>query len=242
MRTVERAGTRKELAREAGMGSVSAVSVLAGVLVAYGAMAVLAAIVAAVAGALNIDSADLSPEDWTEAGIGAAIALGAVLLVSYFFGGYVAGRMGRRAGLAHGLAVFVVGILIVAVVAGAAAIASDGDAVADELRNRGLPTSADDWRDVGLATSLGLLAAMAVGALAGGIKGERWHGLLVTRAQDPSRGPAAQRQHEIDLAAEERREADRREAERLEAERTASDRRTGATSASAADDDNQHRV
>jgi hypothetical protein len=47
---------RKRLARQAGLGRLSFISALAGVLVAYGAFAVLAALVGAVTVALGLDT------------------------------------------------------------------------------------------------------------------------------------------------------------------------------------------
>lgn len=189
MRTVERSRDRSELVREAGMGSISAISVLAGVLVAYGAVLLLLAVAGGIGSALGLETSGISENEWRDIGIGAVAAIGVVLLVSYFFGGYVAGRMGRRSGLAHGLLVFGLGLVVVAVAAAATSLGADGEVIGDELRNQGIPTGADDWRDIGLFGGIGVLAAMLVGSVLGGIKGERWHGLLVTKALDPAVRP-----------------------------------------------------
>ena len=53
MRTVERPRDRRELVRDAGLRSTSLVSVLAGVLVAYGAVLVLLAVAAGIGDALG---------------------------------------------------------------------------------------------------------------------------------------------------------------------------------------------
>lgn len=177
------------------MGSISAISVLAGVLVAYGAVLVLLAVVAGIGSALGVETAGISDNEWRDVGVGAAVILGIILFTSYLFGGYVAGRMGRRAGLAHGLLVFVVGLVVIAAVAAITSASTDGDAITRELQSQGIPTAADDWRDIGLVAGLGVLAAMLLGALLGGSRGERWHGKLVTRALDPEvrpRGEAAE--------------------------------------------------
>src|SRR5688572_15293830 len=89
---------RVVVVREAGVGRISLVSVLAGVLVAYGMFAVVAAVVAAVLDAANVET-EFGTYDWEAvSGVGTA-ALAVSLLVSYLFGGYVAGRMARRSGL-----------------------------------------------------------------------------------------------------------------------------------------------
>jgi putative membrane protein (TIGR04086 family) len=59
-------------------------------------------------------------------GRGSAVTVTVVAFVAYLFGGYVAGRMARRAGLVNGLAVFVLALVVV-VVAGAI-VASQADA------------------------------------------------------------------------------------------------------------------
>jgi len=163
-------------------------SVLAGVLVAYGAFAVLAALVGAVAAAIGLTT-DLAGNDWATLGVGSAIAVAILLLVAYLFGGYVAGRMARRAGLVNGLAVFVLAVVLVAVVAAIAASQADADTVQANLRNLGIPTTGTEWGKIGSLAGIGSLAAMLVGALVGGVLGERWHTKLTRRAVSDNYGP-----------------------------------------------------
>jgi hypothetical protein len=179
---------RTALAREAGLGRLSLPSVLAGVLVAYGAFAVLAALVGAAAAALGLNT-DLAGNDWASLGVGSAIAVAIVLLLAYLFGGYVAGRMARRAGLLNGLAVFVLAFVLVAAVAAIAASQADTDAVQANLRSLGIPTTGTEWGKVGTVAGIGSLAAMLVGALLGGVLGERWHTKLTRRAVSGKYGP-----------------------------------------------------
>lgn len=200
--------TRRErlaLAEDAGMGRLSTVSVLAGVLVGYGAFAVLAGLTAAILTAVNID-VDLQG-DVRSAGIASAIVLGVVMFLSYLFGAYTAGRMARRAGLSQGLAVFVTS-LVLAGVAAALVRASGATAdVVEGVRNLGVPTSGDQWRDIGLVAGLASLGGMLLGSLVGGTMGERWHSKLLARALDPGVGPeaAVRDAHPKVVRAEERR-------------------------------------
>src|SRR4051794_41936414 len=90
------------------MGKISGVSVLSGTLVAYGAFLVVLAIAGGIAAALGT-STDLGSRDFHSLGIGGGIAVAVVLLVSYLFGGYVAGRMGPPAGAVNGPLLFVFG-------------------------------------------------------------------------------------------------------------------------------------
>ena len=100
---VETGRDRAALTREAGIGKLSLISALAGVLVAYGAFAVLAALAGAAAAAIGL-STDLSANNWAELGVGSAIVAAVVLLLAYLFGGYVAGRMCHRTGWPGGAA------------------------------------------------------------------------------------------------------------------------------------------
>ena len=172
---------RASLAQEAGLGRLSLPSVLAGVLVAYGAFAVLAALVGTVAAAIGLNT-DLNRNDWAALGVGSAIAVAVVLLLAYLFGGYVAGRMARRAGLLNGLAVFLLALLLVAVVAAVAASQTDAGTIGSNLRSLGIPTTGAEWGKAGTVAGIGSLAAMLLGALLGGVLGERWHSKLTRRA------------------------------------------------------------
>jgi hypothetical protein len=172
---------RASLAREAGLSRLSFPSILAGVLVAYGAFAVLAALVGTVAAAIGLNT-DLNRNDWATLGVGSAIAVAVVLLLAYLFGGYVAGRMARRAGLFNGLAVFLLALLLVAVVAAVAASQADAETIGSNLRSLGIPTTGTEWGKAGTVAGIGSLAAMLLGALLGGVFGERWHSKLTRRA------------------------------------------------------------
>jgi hypothetical protein len=172
---------RASLAHEAGLGRLSFPSILAGVLVAYGAFAVLAALVGTVAAAIGLNT-DLNRNDWSTLGLGSAIAVAVVLLAAYLFGGYVAGRMARRAGLLNGLAVFLLAVVLVVVVGAVAASQADAEAIGSNLRSLGIPTTGTEWGKAGTVAGIGSLAAMLVGALLGGVLGERWHSKLTRRA------------------------------------------------------------
>jgi hypothetical protein len=181
---------RKRLARQAGLGRLSFISVLAGVLIAYGAFAVLAALVGAVAVAIGLD-AELASNDWTTFGMGSAVTVTMVAFVAYWFGGYVAGRMARRAGLVNGLAVFALAVLLVVVVGAIAASQADTETIQANLRSLGLPITATEWARIGTVAGIGTLAGMLLGAGVGGVVGERWHSELVRWAAvgrgDPNR-------------------------------------------------------
>lgn len=207
---VESGRDRKVFARDAGMGQVSFLSILAGTLVAFAAFAVLLAIVAAILAAVGVDTANLTSNDWRQLGIVGGIVASLLLLVSYFFGGYIAGRMARRAGALNGGLVFLLALLIgvgVAVLVGIQADTEATETVADNLRVLGVPTSGSEYGDIGTVAGLAGLVAMLGGAILGGVVGERWHGKLAARAQSPEVGPEASAREEVADAGERRGDA-----------------------------------
>jgi hypothetical protein len=174
---------RANLAREAGIGKLSLLAILAGAVTAFGTFAILLAVISAIAGAVGANT-DFGTLDWRSVGIGAGITIALALLVAYLFGGYVAGRMARRAGWLNGLAVFVLAILVPAILAAILSSQADqvdpsvGPTALGNLRSIGIPTSGDEWAEIGTIVGLGSLLAMLAGSVLGGILGERWHSKL----------------------------------------------------------------
>ena len=189
---------RRELANDAGFGGFSVTSVLAGVLVAYGAFAILAGLAAAIVGAVG-DATDLSTS-WEELGTAGGLVVAGLLFLSYLFGGYVAGRMARRNGLAHGAGVLVLGVVIVGAVAALVRSSAATDTIADNLRSLGIPTTADEYGDAGTVAGIASLIALVTGSLLGGVLGERWHARLFARAVDPNVGAQAAAAREAEEA------------------------------------------
>lgn len=189
-RTMRETGReRRELAEDAGFGGFSVTSVLAGVLVAYGAFAILAGLAAAALDAFGDDTNLTS--DWETLGTTGGIVVAVLLFLAYLFGGYVAGRMARRNGMAHGAGVLVLGFVIVAAVAALARSSTDPTAIANNLRSLGIPTTADEWGQAGTVAGIASLVAVVLGSLLGGALGERWHARLFARAVDPNVGAQA---------------------------------------------------
>ena len=182
--TVESSRERRHLVKDAGFPTTSFVSVVAGFLVALGTIALIGGIAAAVGSGLGISTDGISTDEWRQAGIGGAIAAAAVFFVAFFFGGYTAGRMGRRAGFRHGLLVFGLMVLVGAVIAALTAAFGDADAARDAVQDQGVPTDANTWSDIGLGAGIAAVLAMLLGSVLGGIKGEKWHGKLLSAYAD----------------------------------------------------------
>lgn len=178
----------KETARDAGFGSLSILSVLAGVVCAYGTFAVVAAIAGAVTNAADI-ATEFRTDDWTSSGAAASAITAAVLFVAYLFGGYVAGRMARRASMLHGFAVFVATLVLGAIAGAVVTGIADNAELEQNLRSIGIPTSWDQVTGVAVAGVIVSLAAILLGSLIGSWLGEHWHTKLARRAVDPAYGP-----------------------------------------------------
>lgn len=193
----------RAIAEEAGLGRLSLVSVLAGLITAYGAFAIVAAIVGAILRSADVDT-EFRTNDWTGSGAAASLATAVALLIAYLFGGYVAGRMARRSGVLHGVAVFVASLLVGLVVGGIVAGLTDDAEIRSNLRSIGVPTEWDQITGVAATGAIVSILAILVGAVAGGILGERWHTELARRADDPQVGPAAESRRRAELEDRER--------------------------------------
>ena len=236
---VETGRDRKALAADAGFGRISLASTVAGVLTAYGAFAILAGIIAGILDAVDADI-DVAA-NWDDLGIGGGLVVAGLLLAAYLFGGYVAGRMARRAGVLHGLVVLVLGLVVVAVAAVLARELAGSDITAADLRDLGVPTTGSEWSDVATFAGIASLVAMAVGAIGGGMLGERWHTKLVARALDPSVGAEAEAYRKAQQRAAEaeelRLEGRERRTEAVQRVRTATPTRTDRVDPDTADPD-----
>jgi MFS family permease len=202
---------RRTLVHDAGLPTTSPISIVAGVLVAIGAVAVVGAIIGAVGNQLGFSTDGVSTSEWRNLGIGGASAAAVVLFTAFFFGGYTAGRMGRRAGFSHGLAVFALAVIVVAVVVGLTAWSGGVDSLRDNLADNGVPTDAGTWSGVAIGALLAGVVAVFLGSVLGAIRGERWHGRIEAAAVE-ARTPEA-----IDLTRPENQpsiEAEREEAMR----------------------------
>ena len=168
------------MTEEAGFRRLSLVSVLAGLVTVYGTFAIVASIVGAVLSSVEVET-DFRTNDWTGSGAVALLATAVSLLVAYLFGGYVAGRMARRASMLHGVAVFVASIVVAAIVGTLVAVLTDDEQIRENLQSIGVPVSSDQVSGVAFVGAIVALAAMLVGSILGAMLGERWHTKLARR-------------------------------------------------------------
>lgn len=137
-------------------------------------MGVIGAVAAAVGDANNITQTDLERSSGT-IGITAAVVLLVVMAISYFAGGYVAGRMARFDGGKQGVGVFLVGLVVMLATAGLGALFGTQYDVLDRVEIPDVPIPTDDLSIGGAITILAALAVMLVFAVLGGKAGQRFH-------------------------------------------------------------------
>jgi MFS family permease len=180
---VEKSKTRSDLAQLAGRGPFSAVAMLAGVLIGYSVFALLLSGAVAILRA-NGSALDLS-ENWGDLSNRGGLLLGGLLFVSYLFAGYIAGRMAWRRGAAHGLLLFLGSIVLVAIAAGLLHTFTQADdvrGITDALRSFGVPTTGEEWSNVGPVVWVATLCGILLGSVLGGKLGERWFTKVSRRA------------------------------------------------------------
>lgn len=154
-----------------------------GWLTATGMAVLLAALISATGAALGLGN-DVSAEEAAgqaganaeTVGIIGAIALIVILFISYFAGGYVAGRMARFSGVKQGLAVWLWAVIIAIVVAIITALAgSQFDVLANLNAFPRIPINEGALTVAGIVTALLVVAASLGGAILGGLAGMRYH-------------------------------------------------------------------
>jgi hypothetical protein len=169
---------------------VSGTAVLTGVLVAYGAFAVLISIVAAFANGAHSHQV-LSAATWKQLGTGGGIVTGIALFVAWAAGGLVAARAAGRDGIRHGVWAFVIGVVLMTVVGAAITWLPDTTAILRNLRLLGLPVRRNEWRDIGSVAGLSTVLGMAAGAVFGGWWAMRQPAVRPVRVPVPAAAPGA---------------------------------------------------
>jgi hypothetical protein len=138
-------------------------------------VAILSAAGVAIGLTQGVPGADEAAEQADTIGIVGGIVLLVILFLAYLAGGYVAGRMARFDGARQGIAVWVIGLVVVIVLAVAGLVFGSEFNVLQQLNLPRIPI------DEGTATTGGIIALVAVllvtllGAVVGGKLGERYH-------------------------------------------------------------------
>jgi MFS family permease len=173
------AGRDAVAAQHARFGGIKWGAAFFGWLSANGLAVILIALLSAAGVALglaqNVDTTDEAANQAAEIGIGGGIAVLVVLFLAYLAGGYVAGRMARFDGARQGLAVWLVGLIVVVVLAAAGALLGAKYNVLEQLNLPRIPIDEGTATTAGIITLVAILLVTLLGAVLGGKLGERFH-------------------------------------------------------------------
>jgi hypothetical protein len=168
---VARARQREEF------GGVNWGAAFFGWLVAVGLGSLLVTVLAAAGAAVGLTEVqDAAEQQSTETlSIGGAIALLVVLMIAYYCGGYVAGRMSRFDGTRQGAGAWLVGIVVAVILAIVGVVLGSEYNVLEQLNLPSLPTGDSSFASGGAIALVIVLVGTLLAAVVGGKAGERYH-------------------------------------------------------------------
>jgi len=159
-----------------------------GWLVAVGMTALLTGIAAVIATAVGYSNNVTQTDAERAAGtvtLVAAIVLLAILLIAYYSGGYVAGRMSRFDGARQGLMVWLIGLLVTLLAVALGWFAGDQYNLLDRVDVPRIPIPNDDITLGGIITAVAVLVGTLLAAMFGGTVGRRYHSRVDRAAAEP---------------------------------------------------------
>jgi len=143
-----------------------------GWLSAVGVATLLVAIVAATGAAIGLTNAS---DATSTVGIVGGVLLLVVLMLAYYCGGYVAGRMARFNGPRQGIAVWLLGLLVTIVLAVAGVVFGAEYNVLSGLNLPRIPVGEGSLTTGGLIALAAVLIGTLLAAIAGGKAGTHFH-------------------------------------------------------------------
>ena len=149
-----------------------------GWLVAVALTVLLASTAGAVAAAIgsNLDVSQSEAERQAGTiGLASAIGLLVILMIAYYAGGYVAGRMSRYDGGRQGVGVWLVGLAVTLLAVAIGAISSAQYNIFERVDLPSLPIPRGTLTTSGLIAAAAVLLGTLLAALAGGKVGQRYH-------------------------------------------------------------------
>jgi len=168
-------------------GGSDATAIFFGWLSALGLAALLLAIVAAAGTSLgfanNVTQQDATSNAGTIGIVGAAILV-VILLLAYYAGGYVSGRMARFDGARQGFRVWLLGLLVTIAAAVAGWIGGEKYNVFHQLNLPRIPVKEGDITTGAIITLAVVLVGTLLAAVVGGKAGDRYHARVDATAWD----------------------------------------------------------
>jgi hypothetical protein len=166
-------GRREVLERQREeFGGFSWGSAFFGWLSAIGVATLLIGLIAATGAAVGLTSSD---DATTKVGIVGGILLLVALMLAYYCGGYVAGRMARFNGPRQGIAVWLIGLLVTIVLAVAGVVFGAEYNVLSSLQLPRIPVGEGSLTTGGLIALAAVLVGTLLAAIAGGKAGTHFH-------------------------------------------------------------------
>jgi amino acid transporter len=149
-----------------------------GWLVAVGLGAILVGLIAGAGAAVGLTKGFSTSDATNNAetiSLGGGIALLVVLMIAYYAGGYVAGRMSRFDGARQGAGAWLVGLIITVVLGIVAAVLGDDYNVLSRLDLPRIPIGSETLTTGGIIATVAVVVGSLIAAIAGGKVGERYH-------------------------------------------------------------------
>jgi hypothetical protein len=145
-----------------------------GWLVSVGIAALLTSLLVAAGAAIGLTESDVTTSA-DEITLEGGVALVVVLVLAYYTGGYVAGRMSRFDGARQGLATWAIGMIVTGALALAAVAFGDEYNVLEQLNLPALPVGDESLASGGAIALAAFVVGSALAAMGGGKVGERYH-------------------------------------------------------------------
>ncbi|MEJ7744149.1 MAG: hypothetical protein WKF73_17350 [Nocardioidaceae bacterium] len=135
---------------------------------------IVGAIAAAVGSTVEINRSEAERQAGTF-GVATAITLLVVLMLAYYAGGYVAGRMSRFDGGRQGVGVWLFGLVVTLLVLGVGAVFGSEYNIFDRVNLPSMPIPTDTATWGGIITLAAVLLGTLLAAFLGGKMGQRYH-------------------------------------------------------------------
>lgn len=135
---------------------------------------ILSAVAAAVGASLDLSTSQVEQRAGT-LGIVGGVGLLVVLVIAYFTGGYVAGRLARFDGARQGFGAWLIGLVVTAVSAAIGAVFGTQYNVFQQPGIPRIPLPPDMLTMAGVIGIVVLLAGTGLAAILGGKAGQRYH-------------------------------------------------------------------
>jgi hypothetical protein len=173
-------------------GGADGTAIFFGWLSALGLAALLLAVVGAAGTRLgfaeNVGTNDATSNAGTIGIVGAALLV-VILLLAYYSGGYVAGRMARFDGARQGFRVWLLGLLVTIAAAVAGWIGGEKYNVYNQLHLPRIPVKEGAIATGAIITLVVVLVGTLLAAIAGGKAGDRYHARIDEAGWDPAVAP-----------------------------------------------------